>query len=94
MGRPGTVVTIVTMQELFIMDKFSKQLGVEIQHMAMSYGKLVPAKEVRPPSVRKPSPASKGGIQPKKASVKSNRTRDQKQKGAPKWLKAKRNGDI
>ncbi|XEC93434.1 DEAD/DEAH box helicase [Paenibacillus tarimensis] len=93
MGRPGTVLTIVTMQELFIMDKFSKQLGVDIQHMAMSYGKLVPAKEVRP-TVRKPSPASKGAIQPKKAAVKSARTRDQKQKGAPKWLKAKRNGDI
>jgi ATP-dependent RNA helicase DeaD len=44
MGRSGTVVSIVTPKELFIMDKFSKQLGVTIEPKAMYEGKLIDPK--------------------------------------------------
>ncbi|WP_274652614.1 DEAD/DEAH box helicase [Paenibacillus humicola] len=40
MGRPGTVVSIVTPQQLFIMDKFARQLGIPIIQKAMYRGRL------------------------------------------------------
>lgn len=41
MGKSGTVVSIVTVQERFIMDKFRKALHIELPEKAMSRGKLV-----------------------------------------------------
>ncbi|MBW7460071.1 DEAD/DEAH box helicase, partial [Paenibacillus sepulcri] len=41
MGKPGTVVSIVTTQQLFIMDKFRKQLGIDLREKVMYRGKLV-----------------------------------------------------
>lgn len=148
MGRSGTVVSIVTPQEHFIMDKFRKQLGISFPEKAMFKGKLVSpdevpkhnapfkreergdkpaykreAREVRPDSearvdrfytprprpeaavrdagqaqvssVDKPrtvSPAAKTNAHKPAvtAKAKQERKRDKKDKGAPKWLKAKR----
>lgn len=41
MGKPGTVVSIVTTQERFIMDKFRKALHIELPEKAMYRGKLI-----------------------------------------------------
>ncbi|WP_338552311.1 DEAD/DEAH box helicase [Paenibacillus sp. KS-LC4] len=47
MGRTGTVISIVTPQEHFIMDKFRKQLGIDLPEKAMLRGKLVTPEEAR-----------------------------------------------
>ncbi|WP_054028544.1 DEAD/DEAH box helicase [Bacillus sp. FJAT-28004] len=47
MGRAGTVVSIVTPQELFIMEKFRKQLGIELTERTMFRGKLLSEEELR-----------------------------------------------
>ncbi|CAM4114511.1 DEAD/DEAH box helicase [Paenibacillus alkaliterrae] len=47
MGRSGTVVSIVTPQELFIMEKFRKQLEIELTERTMFRGKLLTAEELR-----------------------------------------------
>ena len=41
MGREGTTISIVTPKELFILDKFEKQLGITIAPKAMFEGRLV-----------------------------------------------------
>ncbi|MUT65879.1 DEAD/DEAH box helicase [Paenibacillus sp. NEAU-GSW1] len=154
MGRTGTVVSIVTPQEIFIMDKFRKQLGIELPEKAMYRGKLTTPEEARKATVsarnekpnggfakpvrssdarslsapstergntglnrsqnlgsndakvkigvfeaeaetqgRKPSSTAKAAKQPSIAKQKQERQRDKKDKGAPKWLKAKREGN-
>lgn len=141
MGKSGTVVSIITPQELFIMNKFKKQLGIDIQEKVMYKGKLsdpgeqqfsrdtgrggavkrgegagfrsasaAPARNAAPktPTTLK---TSEDGIktssadvmpktqrptsQPAKPPMKSKREqeRERKNKGAPKWLKAKRDGE-
>ncbi|MCQ6559663.1 DEAD/DEAH box helicase [Paenibacillus mendelii] len=154
MGKPGTVVSIVTPQQLFIMDKFSKQLGIDLQEKEMYRGRLwnpeeLQASRLHPrngsrhnsspgttnnwgagaavqadgdaPSSGEGAPRSGnpmgissrnkaagksrstgGASKPVKAKaaskpnapVKSARQlkREKKDKGAPKWLKAKREG--
>lgn len=47
MGRSGLSVSIVTEQELFIIRKFEKQLGIVISRKAMYKGKVVEPDEVR-----------------------------------------------
>lgn len=47
MGRSGTVVSIVTPQELFIMEKFRKQLGIDLSERTMFRGKLLSEEELR-----------------------------------------------
>lgn len=47
MGRPGTVISIIMPQELFIMEKFRKQLGIELTERTMFRGKLLTADELR-----------------------------------------------
>ncbi|REK75828.1 DEAD/DEAH box helicase [Paenibacillus paeoniae] len=47
MGRSGTVITIVTPHELFIMEKFRKQLGVDLKERAMYRGELLSEEELR-----------------------------------------------
>ncbi|WP_169086974.1 DEAD/DEAH box helicase [Paenibacillus sp. PL91] len=47
MGRAGTVVSIVTPQELFIMEKFRKQLGIDLSERTMFRGKLLTEEELR-----------------------------------------------
>ncbi|WP_219838520.1 DEAD/DEAH box helicase [Paenibacillus sp. R14(2021)] len=152
MGKSGTVVSIVTRSQLFIMDKFRKKLGIDLQEKVMARGKLwspgeeqgsreyerggrggangrsdsgaerTGARLAAGPStgqaVRKPSAPVRSGerslergaggsddgtgarssAQPKAAAkpqVKSKKEleRERKNKGAPKWLKAKRDGE-
>jgi hypothetical protein len=45
MGRKGTVISLVTSQEQFIMNKFSKELGIEIAERQLFEGKLLDAGE-------------------------------------------------
>ncbi|MFC4777031.1 DEAD/DEAH box helicase [Paenibacillus sp. GCM10023252] len=139
MGRKGTVVSIVTPQEIFIMDKFRKTLGIHLPHKSLYKGELVAPSEVpskksfaaRPGGdkrseatkpvhdpyypkktspaegadasssaavqelmkPRKGKPAAVSGAtkpkQPSAAAAKAQKKRDSKNKGAPKWLKAK-----
>lgn len=104
MGRPGTVVSIITPRQQFIMEKFAQQLAIELLERKMSHGKLFtlaelesykpepivrkPAAKTEAPAERPPQQRSPKSAPPqpvtKKPKVKS------KDKGAPKWLKAKR----
>ncbi|WP_424767298.1 DEAD/DEAH box helicase [Paenibacillus sp. sgz302251] len=149
MGRHGTVVSIVTPQELFIMEKFRKQLGVELTERTMFRGKLLTAEQLREATrpfalrreekadgrtreegagVKQSSEENKRGnaineakqlekasaagaakisqanqasqptkSKPKpaqtKAASKAQQKREGKNKGAPKWLKAKREAE-
>lgn len=45
MGRKGTVISLVTPQEQFIMNKFSKELDIEIAERQLFDGKLIDAGE-------------------------------------------------
>ncbi|MHA6485247.1 DEAD/DEAH box helicase [Paenibacillus sp. strain BS8-2] len=47
MGKPGTVISIVTPHELFIMDKFRKSLGIDLSERAMYRGKLLSDEQLR-----------------------------------------------
>ncbi|GFN30980.1 DEAD/DEAH box helicase [Paenibacillus xylaniclasticus] len=47
MGKQGLVITLITHQERFIMDKFAKRLGIELKERVMSYGKLMTPDEAR-----------------------------------------------
>lgn len=47
MGRAGTVISIVMPQELFIMEKFRKQLGISLMERTMFRGKLLSEEELR-----------------------------------------------
>ncbi|GMK41116.1 hypothetical protein PCCS19_41720 [Paenibacillus sp. CCS19] len=47
MGNKGMVITIITHQERFIMDKFSKRLGIVLEERVMARGKLVTPQEAR-----------------------------------------------
>lgn len=74
MGRAGLVFSIVTPQEQFIIQKFSKQTGLPIAEKFMTHGAL---EDPRP--VRKPAPAQKPGAPAKNASpAKRNQNRAHK----------------
>ncbi|EFM11585.1 DEAD/DEAH box helicase domain protein [Paenibacillus curdlanolyticus YK9] len=47
MGKPGVVISIITYQERFIMDKFSKRLGIDLTERVMMRGKLCTPEEAR-----------------------------------------------
>lgn len=59
MGRSGTVVSIVTPQELFIMEKFRKQLGIKLEERTMFRGKLLTAEELREATSYRPERTEK-----------------------------------
>ncbi|MHA7964349.1 DEAD/DEAH box helicase [Paenibacillus sp. CAU 1782] len=59
MGRTGTVITIVTPHELFIMEKFRKQLGIDLQERAMFRGKFLSMEELA--AATSPHRGLKGG---------------------------------
>ncbi|RKN85350.1 DEAD/DEAH box helicase [Paenibacillus ginsengarvi] len=52
MGRSGLSVSIATEQEMFIIRKFEKQLGIVIHRKAMYKGQVVEPHEARGPAVR------------------------------------------
>lgn len=152
MGKSGTVFSIVTRNQLFIMDKFRKQLGIDLQEKTLFAGKLWnPGEEQRgrdfgrgSDSARRPGSgsarpaagtaraaapastrstaagsaarASEGAGRPsgagsagagsagagangsgraaaKPTKSKREQERERKNKGAPKWLKAKQQGE-
>ena len=138
MGKSGTVVSIITPHELFIMNKFKKQLGIDIQEKVMYKGSLSDPGEqhfsrdigrgaavkradstgfrsaaaaptgnagLKDPMLKttegvKTSSAAAKQATPKPApkpakpiQSKREQERERKNKGAPKWLKAKRDGD-
>lgn len=126
MGRKGLALSIITPREQFIMNKFSRTLGIEIEQRAMFQGKVVdPGQERGPrrggkklaepkgtngeaPSAKRRDAQGGGPGQGKPARVsakgapsqqkapdkrKPDRERDRKNKGAPKWLKEKQQGD-
>ncbi|GLX67111.1 DEAD/DEAH box helicase [Paenibacillus glycanilyticus] len=131
MGRKGTVVSLITPQERFIMDKFRKSLRIELPEKAMFKGEFVAPSELPDRTNTRPAPRRTAEQQevssrsfaapknsgewqtllkedrkpkkeaakpegdaraprPKQAQTKQERQRDKKDKGAPKWLKAKR----
>lgn len=82
MGKAGTAVSIVMPQQKFVIEKFAKQLNIEIELKEMHKGDLIPAKH--------PYQASRKLVKPKKVKEKTrNRKDNSKDKGAPKWLKNK-----
>ncbi|ANE46136.1 DEAD/DEAH box helicase [Paenibacillus swuensis] len=130
MGRAGTAISIVTAKERFIINKFSKQLAIDISEKDMYQGNIVDASQARPQKKErgahgtskmdgKAAPVAERGRQGTSASLeekrqgvlksnvapasaksgrgaspdtpkrKADRERDRKNKGAPKWLKAK-----
>ena len=73
MGRSGVVITIVTPQELFIMEKFRKQLGIDLSERAMYRGELLSEEELREATRPKldrlaKEQASKAGNRPRPAA--------------------------
>lgn len=61
MGRRGTAFSIVTPKEEFIMDKFSKALGIRIERRTLYYGKVLSPEEegqLRRGRGKKPAAAS------------------------------------
>ncbi|WP_106766848.1 DEAD/DEAH box helicase [Paenibacillus faecalis] len=115
MGRSGTVISLVTDRQTFIMRKFNRELGITIEEKAMYGGKVRSPKaftsgsgrplgeDVVKGAAKEKAARSSRGNQVKamgkpstrgssgKASQErqSERMRDRKNKGAPKWLKNK-----
>lgn len=128
MGRKGLALSIITPREQFIMNKFSKTLGIDIQRRSMFQGKVidpeqergprngekklverrVPSGDAAPSERRGAQSAGPGHSKPVRVSSsakgvpaqqkapdkrKPERERDRKNKGAPKWLKEKQQGN-
>ncbi|MEK4359564.1 DEAD/DEAH box helicase [Paenibacillus sp. FSL M7-1455] len=126
MGRSGLVLSLVTHRQIFIMNKFARELGISLEERRLYGGKVLKPGALpggrgpsgtRKPSDKKatadvsgggegrnrtakeetrraPGPAKgknewvRGGKQPERKG--SERDRDRKNKGAPKWLKDKK----
>lgn len=113
MGKTGTVVSIVGEKETFIMRKFARVLGIELNERVMHGGEIKNSSEAPykqrnmkksskssgPASHRSQAPAWTSGTKARSSESsssvpgrKNDRDRDRKNKGAPKWLKDKKNG--
>jgi ATP-dependent RNA helicase DeaD len=92
MGKPGTTISIVSDRELFILRKFEQELGIRIEPRHLFEGKLLtPEQAKRAFSRRRPAtPPPRTKAAPEERKKRNDRERDRKNKGAPKWLKAKR----
>ncbi|WP_346010372.1 DEAD/DEAH box helicase [Paenibacillus sp. SYP-B3998] len=76
MGRKGTAISIVTPKELFILDKFEKQLGITIAPKAMYEGKIVDPSQDRSASTmrtRREAARSPRGAAPVRGTSPSTR---------------------
>jgi len=104
MGKAGVSVLLLAPNRKFIAAKFASQLGITFQEMSLRGGKLASADEAasspagpvsaKPTPVPKlPVPKPKAPEAPRKKAAASNRARDQKNKGAPRWLKEKRSAN-
>lgn len=88
MGRKGTMVSLIIPSELFILRKFEKQLNIQIKRKELYFGRIVdPEKKekMRATNVRSTSALSGKG----NAHLRKKKSRDSKNKGAPRWLKEK-----
>ncbi|MBG9794605.1 DEAD/DEAH box helicase [Paenibacillus dendritiformis] len=91
MGRQGMSVNLITPQERFIMRKFERELGITIAERVFYEGRLHDPNANRGGKPNgKPRGAREAAGTARKAQPKSERHRDRKDKGAPKWLKDKR----
>ncbi|MDR0268302.1 DEAD/DEAH box helicase [Paenibacillus sp.] len=131
MGRSGLVLSLVTNRQIFIMDKFAKELGISLEERKLYGGKVLEpeaAFTTRVQSGYKKSPDKPGkahvsqeaanqsslgsrkakeetrksfspakkqsepfrGGKPTERQSNSERERERKNKGAPKWLKDKK----
>lgn len=90
MGKRGVSVSLVTPSELFIIRKFEKQLGITIRHKELYFGRIVSPDKKK---VMQASHARKSSSSPATAaqSDKKKRKSADKNKGAPRWLKDRRN---
>ncbi|NMM51951.1 DEAD/DEAH box helicase [Paenibacillus aquistagni] len=87
MGRKGVSVNLITEKERFIMRKFQKQLNIEMHEQAFNNGRVLPVEERK----KQAKPKMKRSAAVKSVNNKKNdRHRERKNKGAPKWLKEKR----
>lgn len=126
MGRGGTVFSICTPRQSFIIEKFSKSLGIPIAEKTMYEGKLLNPQEKTSWAGKRPVPVRRQGMEeirrsgtdrpaqevkngdpsinrrqtpgtakrpPTSSKLNADRERDRKNKGAPKWLKEKRQGN-
>ena len=101
MGQKGIAISIVTPREMFIIEKFMRQLDIVIEPQSMYQGKVFnPEAASSMEASNRQFPVTKTKAPVKKAEVKSpakplpskpkqDRDRDRKNAGAPKWLKAK-----
>ncbi|MGO4543296.1 DEAD/DEAH box helicase [Paenibacillus sp. 2TAB23] len=77
MGRAGTVISIVMPQELFIMEKFRKQLGIDLSERTMFRGKLLSEEELR--EATRPFAARHEAKLAERSEVQSKRLQERKE---------------
>jgi superfamily II DNA/RNA helicase len=51
-GRPGTVISLITGGEKFVVDKLGRRLGVRISEVELSHGEASERVEWQPPAAR------------------------------------------
>jgi len=95
-GRPGRVISIVPSETQFVMEKFAKELGIEIKSVALRQGDLVPFQ--KGDIVRKDKSKDSGYEEPKrgKSGLEKNRLIAVRNKGKPDFAerKSSNDGDI
>lgn len=86
MGRRGISISIITERERFIMHKFERNLHITIEEHVYTGGQVLKQtdKPAAKPQVRKNEHSAEV------RSKSNDRHRDRKNKGAPKWLKSKK----
>lgn len=88
MGQSGTAISIITAKEEFIMDKFAKSLDIEISKKEMYKGEITePGHNNFQTRTNFQKNGNSKGVSNGKKRI--DREKDNKNKGAPKWLKNK-----
>jgi ATP-dependent RNA helicase DeaD len=100
MGKSGVSAMIVTPKQRFIATKLSKELGIAMAEKRLSQGEFAEAARARTVQTRTGRAQPERQLTPKPrqpkeqarvSARKEDRHRDRKDKGAPRWLKEKRN---
>ena len=88
MGRKGTMVSLITPSEQFILQKFEKQLDIEIKRKELYFGRIVdPEKKTKMRATNVQS--SVASVRQATARSRKKKAKAAKNKGAPRWLKKK-----
>jgi len=87
MGKRGTSATIVIPNELFIIRKFEKQLGITIHRKELYFGRIVDPEKKR--VMKATNVRATAGKAEQTVKKEKKRKADSKNKGAPRWLKEK-----